>query len=110
MSLVKIRFFERYFTSAAKAMMRPYSPGALLQPRKMVMRPWRVFMSEVVYTSNVSIERIKGPLRRARLPGEPQPVMFSVHGGIAKHYGIDESRLPESHAATIDYVVAALGG
>jgi hypothetical protein len=67
-------------------------------------------MSEVVYTSSVRIERIKGPLRRAYLPGELHPVLFSVHGGIAKHYGIDESRLPESHAATIDYVVAALGG
>ena len=44
------------------------------------------------------------------MPGEPQPVMFSVHGGIARHYGIDESRLPEPHAATIDYVIAALGG
>jgi len=67
-------------------------------------------MSDVAYISNVSIERVKGPLRRAHLPGEPHPVMFSVHGGIAKHYGIDESRLPEPHAATIDYVVAALGG
>lgn len=67
-------------------------------------------MAEVEYISNVRIERIKGPLRRAYLPGETQPVIFSVHGAIAKHYGIDESRLPESHAATIDYVVAALGG
>jgi hypothetical protein len=67
-------------------------------------------MSEVAYTSNVRIERIKGPLRRAYLPGEAQPVMFSVHGEIAKHYGIDDSRLPESHAATIDYVIAALAG
>ena len=67
-------------------------------------------MSEVAYISNVHIERIKGPLRKAILPGEPQPVMFSVHGGIAKHYAIDESRLPEPHAATIDYVVGALGG
>ena len=67
-------------------------------------------MAEVAYISNVRIERIKGPLRKAYLPGEPQPVMFSVHGGIAKHYGIDESRLPEPHAATIDYVIAALGG
>lgn len=67
-------------------------------------------MSEVAYVSNVHIERIKGPLRKAILPGEPQPVTFSVHGGIAKHYGIDESRLPEPHAATIDYVIAALGG
>ncbi|MGZ4836697.1 MAG: hypothetical protein ACXVZZ_13725 [Terriglobales bacterium] len=67
-------------------------------------------MSEVVYVSNVKIERKSGPLRVAQLPGESQPVIFSVHGGIAKHYGIDESRLKESHAATIDYVVAALGG
>ncbi len=67
-------------------------------------------MSAIAYTSDVRIERIKGPLRRAYLPGEPQPVMFSVHGGIAKHYGIDESQLPEPHAATIDYVIAALGG
>jgi hypothetical protein len=67
-------------------------------------------MGEVAYVSNVHIERVKGPLRKACLPGEPQPVIFSVHGGIAKHYGIDESRLPEPHAATIDYVIAALGG
>jgi hypothetical protein len=67
-------------------------------------------MSEVVYVSKVKIERKSGPLRVAQLPGESQPVNFSVHGGIAKHYGIDESRLKESHAATIDYVVAALGG
>ncbi len=67
-------------------------------------------MSEVVYISNVHLERRKGPLRIAHLPGESQPVMFSVHGGIATHYGVDETKLPESHAATIDYVVAATGG
>ncbi len=67
-------------------------------------------MAEPAYVSNVHIERIKGPLRIAKLPGEQQPVTFSVHGGIAKHYGIDESRMGESHAATIDYVVAGLGG
>jgi hypothetical protein len=67
-------------------------------------------MFDVGYVSSVRVERIKGPLRKAYLPGEAQPVMFSVHGAIAKHYGIDESRLPEPHAATIDYVVAALGG
>ena len=64
----------------------------------------------MAYVSNVRIERKKGPLRVAQLPGEAQPVMFSVHGGIAKHYGLDPARLGESHAATIDYVVAGLGG
>jgi hypothetical protein len=46
-----------------------------------------------------------------RLPsGEAQPVEFSVHGAIAKHYGIDEDKLPASHAATLDYIQAAAGG
>ena len=67
-------------------------------------------MSEVVYVSNVRIERRKGPHRIAHLPGEAQPVEFSVHGAIAKHYGVDETRLPASHAATLDYIVAAAGG
>jgi hypothetical protein len=67
-------------------------------------------MPEVVYVSNIKIERKSGPLRIAQLPGEAQPVSFSVHGAIAKHYGLDPARLKESHAATIDYVVAGLGG
>ena len=67
-------------------------------------------MSTVAYISKVHLERKRGPLRLAQLPGEPNPVKFSVHGGIAKHYGVDESKLGESHAATIDYVVAAAGG
>ena len=67
-------------------------------------------MAEVAYVSTVRIERRKGPLRFANLPGEPRTVEFSVHGGIAKHYGIDESKLGEPHAATIDYIVAAAGG
>jgi hypothetical protein len=68
-------------------------------------------MPEVVYVSNVRIERERGPLRTAHLPGEPKPVMFSVHDEIAKHYGIDAKTLiADPHAATIDYIVAALGG
>ena len=67
-------------------------------------------MSEPVYISNVHIERKAGPLRIARLPGEGQPVIFSVHGAIAKHYKVDPAKLGESHAATIDYVIAATAG
>jgi hypothetical protein len=67
-------------------------------------------MGEVVYVSNVQIERRKGPHRIANLPGEAQPVEFSVHGAIARHYGVDENKLPASHAATLDYIVAAAGG
>jgi hypothetical protein len=67
-------------------------------------------MSDVVYTSKVHLERVKGPLRVARLPGESQPVIFSVHGAIAVHYKVDPAALSESHAATLDYVVAATAG
>ncbi len=63
-----------------------------------------------VYVSKVRIERRSGPLRLAQLPGESQPIAFSVHGAIAEHYGLDPAKLPESHASTLDYVVAALGG
>jgi hypothetical protein len=67
-------------------------------------------MSEVVYISKSRIERKVGPLRIAYLPGESQPVYFSVHGAIAEHYKVDPSTLKESHAATIDYVIAATAG
>jgi hypothetical protein len=66
-------------------------------------------MSEVVYRSESVIERVAGPLRRVRLPGEEEPVLFGVHGAIAAHYG----RAPgtfDPHATTIDYVVAATAG
>jgi hypothetical protein len=67
-------------------------------------------MSAVVYTSKVHIDRIKGPLRIARLPGESQPVAFSVHGAIAEHYKVDPAAITDAHAATLDYVVAATAG
>lgn len=66
-------------------------------------------MAENVYISNVQIVRQRGPYRIATLPGEDRPVEFSVHGGIARHYGVDENAVPK-HAATIDYIVAATGG
>jgi hypothetical protein len=67
-------------------------------------------MTAVAYISKVHLERKRGPLRLARLPGEAQPVTFSVHDEIAQHYGVDVTKLGDSHAATIDYVVAATAG
>ncbi len=66
-------------------------------------------MADVVYRSEAVVERVKGPFRRARLPGEEEPISFGVHGAIAEHYG----RAPgtfEPHGTTIDYVVAATAG
>jgi hypothetical protein len=62
-----------------------------------------------VYTSNVRIERIRGPLRRAHVPAESEPVMFGVHAGIADHYGVPPGTEAE-RATTLDYIVAAAGG
>ena len=67
-------------------------------------------MSDVVYISKSSIERRRGPLRIAHLPGESQPVIYSVHGAIAEHYKVDPATLQDSHAATIDYVISATAG
>ncbi|TWJ16546.1 hypothetical protein [Geobacter argillaceus] len=66
-------------------------------------------MSEVVYLSQVRIERVKGPLRRAYLPAEKDPVLFGVHGAIAAHYGVSPD-ISEPHATTLDYIVAAAAG
>jgi hypothetical protein len=67
-------------------------------------------MSDVVYVSKSRIERKQGPLRVAHLPGESQPVIFSVHGAIAGHYKVDPAKVKESHSSTIDYVIGATAG
>lgn len=67
-------------------------------------------MSDVVYISKSRIERKVGPVRIAYLPGETQPLTFSVHGAIAEHYKTDPAKLGEQHSSTIDYVIAATGG
>ena len=48
---------------------------------------------DVVYLSKVRIERkVVGPLRIAYVPGESQPVIFSVHGAVAEHYKVDPAK------------------
>ena len=64
-------------------------------------------MAEVTYRSNVRIERLKGPVRRAYLPAETAPVIFGVHGAVAEHYKVPKEVL-DPHATTLDYIVAAL--
>ena len=66
-------------------------------------------MSDIVYTSNVRVERIKGPRRRAFLPATKDPIFFGVHSEVAEHYGVD-TNVVEPHATTLDYVIAAAGG
>lgn len=63
----------------------------------------------VVYRSKIRIERVKGPLRRAFLPAEPQPVLFGVHSEVAQRYGVDPA-VHAPRATTLDYIVAAAAG
>ena len=64
-------------------------------------------MSDVVYRSEVRIERIRGPLRKAWIPSEAEPVMFGVHGPVAAHYFKEPPPDLEPHATTLDYIVAS---
>lgn len=66
-------------------------------------------MGEVVYTAEIPLTRVRGALRLAYMPAESEPVRFGTHGPIARHYGI-RGEVPDPHATTIDYVVAATGG
>jgi hypothetical protein len=63
----------------------------------------------VAYTSRVRIERVKGPVRRAFLPAESEPVIFGVHDEVAEHYKVPPGAV-EPRATTLDYVVAATAG
>ena len=66
-------------------------------------------MGDVVYRSEVRIERVKGPIRRAFLPAEKEPVIFGAHGAVADHYKLPPGKF-EEHATTLDYIVAAAAG
>lgn len=66
-------------------------------------------MAEVVYTSKVEIERVRGPIRKAWLPAKDDHITFGVHSGIAEHYGVDPEDYPPD-TTTIDYVIAAAAG
>jgi hypothetical protein len=64
---------------------------------------------KAVYLSEIEIEKVKGPIRRAYLPEQKEPILFGVHSEVAQHYGVDTERI-EPHPATMDYMVAATGG
>ncbi len=66
-------------------------------------------MPAIAYISEVRIERVKGPLRRAYLPAESEPVLFGVHGAIAAQYGVTPE-ISDPHATTLDYIIAAAAG
>jgi hypothetical protein len=66
-------------------------------------------MGDVVYRSEVEVERIRGPQRRAWLPGLTDHITFGVHSEIAEHYKVASDVHPPD-ATTIDYLVSAVAG
>jgi len=66
-------------------------------------------MDEPKYLSKVMIVRERGPIRRAYLPAEPDPITFGTHDEVREHYGTAAGQYPD-HATTLDYVVAAAAG
>ena len=66
-------------------------------------------MGEIVYVSEVRIERENGSVRRSYLPAEADPVYYGSHGAVAEHYGHAPGQFPE-HATTLDHVVGAAAG
>src|SRR4030088_2779295 len=56
------------------------------------------------YISRIRIVRERGPIRKAFLPAEAQPVIFGTHDEIREHYGTAPGQYPD-HATTLDYVV-----
>jgi hypothetical protein len=64
-------------------------------------------MAEQVHTSRIRIEKIRGPIRHAHIEQFAEPVRFGVHTNIKKFYGVEpDEELP----ATLDYMIAAVGG
>ncbi|GAC1512901.1 MAG: hypothetical protein NVS1B3_16950 [Candidatus Dormibacteraceae bacterium] len=61
------------------------------------------------YVSRITIVRDHGPIRRAYLPVEPEPVFFGTHDEVREHYGTVAGQYPD-HATTLDFVVAAAAG
>jgi len=62
-------------------------------------------MGELIHTSHIRLERVKGPIRHAYIENFAEPVRYGVHGGIKKFYGVEpDEELP----ATLDHMIAAI--
>ena len=76
-------------------------------PRDRGRRRKEPLVPDVVHTSRMRIDRVKGPIREMFLEGFDTPIRFGVHGGIKKFYGVEPD---EDVPATLDYMVGAVGG
>jgi len=66
----------------------------------------------VAHTSHIRIEKHEGPHRTAHVEDFAEPIHFGIHGGIRHFYQEKYGRKisgPE-YPATLDYVIAGVGG
>ena len=66
----------------------------------------------VAHTSRIRIQKHEGPHRTAHIENFPTPIHFGMHGGIKQFYQNKYGREiagPE-YPATLDYIIAAIGG
>ena len=68
-----------------------------LKPIKLVELQKEGTKSKVIATSYITITREEGPTRKAMIKGFSEPIFFGVHGG-------------KQHAATLDHIIAGVGG
>ena len=64
-------------------------------------------MARFEYTSRNRLE-LKNGMRHATLGDVPEPVVYGVQGKLKEHYGVPAEAPPV--AATLDHIVAAVGG
>ena len=64
-------------------------------------------MGDLIHTSRMRLEKVKGPVRHAYIENFTEPIRFGVHGAIKKFYGVEPE---EDIPATLDYMIAAVGG
>jgi hypothetical protein len=62
-------------------------------------------MEKVVHVSRSRISRVGGPTRKAVIEGFPGEVLYGIHGGIKKFYGIEPK---EEHPATLDHIISGI--
>ena len=66
-------------------------------------------MGKLLHTSKVKIQKEPGnsKIKRAQVEGFPDVLRMGIHGGIAQYFKLSPD---EPRPATLDYIVAAVGG
>ena len=66
-------------------------------------------MAKLLHTSKVKIQKEPGnsKIKRAQVEGFPDVLRMGIHGGIAQYFKLSPD---EPMPATLDYIVAAVGG